>query len=100
MEEYFKNKKGFLWLFIWEMLCMFSNKPSFFASKRWERFAAYSICMWMVVGYVSRKWSELTATEVVSIGIFLLTYSAWNAVQLRKDQNQNLSNSANTTTPQ
>lgn len=86
MEEYFKDKKGFGWVFLYEILCMFGNKPSFFSSKRYERFVMFVIAMWLVIGYVLRKWNDLTVDNVLMIGGFLLGFGAWNAVQLRKDK--------------
>ena len=68
---------------------MFSNKPSLFASKRFERFTMFSLAMWVIVGFVLRKWSELNTEGVLAIAGFLLGFGAWNAVQLRKDQKQN-----------
>lgn len=89
MEEYLKNKTGFWWLLLYEILCMFSNRPSFFASKRFERFVMFGIAMWMVMGYVIRKWEDLTVDNVLMLGGFLLGFGAWNAIQLRKDQQAN-----------
>lgn len=50
----------------------------------------FSVCMWMFIGYVIRKWYELSVDNVLMLGGFLLGFGAWNAVQIRKDQKQNL----------
>lgn len=88
MKEYFKDKKGFLWILIYELLCTLSNEPSFFASKRLERLVMFWVCIWVVIGFVIRKWNDLTYDQMLCIAGFLIGYSAWNAVQIRKDQKE------------
>lgn len=86
MEDYFKDKKGFWWMLLSEITYMFSNKQGLFSSKRVERFVMFTIAMWLIVGYVIRKWNELSVDNVLMLGGFLLGFGAWNAVQLRKDK--------------
>lgn len=97
LEKYFENKNGFWQVLFWEILCMFSNKPSFFSSKRFERFIMFDIAMWMIIGYTIRKWAELSVEDVLMLSGLLLGGSAWNATQIRKDQKDAAPN--NTTPP-
>lgn len=74
---------------LYEGLCMFSNKPSFFASKRWERFVMFWIAMWVMIGYVTRNWYSMEISEVEIIAGTLLTGGIVNAMMIRKDQQAN-----------
>lgn len=89
MEEYFKNKKGFLYRFAWEIILTLSNKPSLFSAKRCERFVMFNIAMWTIIGYVKRNWLTMGVGEISAITAILLAGGAFNAVQVRKDQQMN-----------
>lgn len=99
MENYFKDKKGLFWRALYEVILMFSNKPSLFSSKRFERFVMFNIAMWTVVGYVSRNWSKMDVSEVSVITGILLAGGAWNAVQIRKDTTLDKSTTNGNTSP-
>lgn len=88
MEDFFKDKKGFWWALLYELLLTFSSKPSFFAAKRIERNIMFNIAMWIIVGYVIRRWYELTTDQILMIVGLLLAGGAFNAVQIRKDLKQ------------
>lgn len=90
LTAYFANKDGFWCSLIYELLCTFSNKPSFFASKRIERFKMFNVFIWMIIGYVIRNWYELTVAEVIELSLLLIANGAWNTVQIRKDQKMQL----------
>lgn len=68
-----------------ELIKTFSNDPCFFSSKRLERFALFNTALFIVIGYVSRKWDSLGTDDVLMIAGMLLAGGAWNAVQIRKD---------------
>ncbi len=97
MKEYFKNKTGFWPILLYEIISMWSNEKSFFASKRFERFFMFLICMWLIVGYIVRKWTDLSVEEVLMLAGFLMGFSAWNATQLRKDTELKNTNEDNKT---
>jgi hypothetical protein len=86
MEQYLESKSGFWWLLFKEILYTYSNKPSFFASKRIERSVMFNIAMWIVVGYTIRNWSAMTTTDVSVLTGILLVGGGFNAVQIRRDQ--------------
>lgn len=81
---YQKIADGLHWIGF-EAIKTLSNQPSFFASKRIERFVMFNIAMWTIVGFVSRKWDEMTVEQVSIITGILLAGGAWNAIQIRKD---------------
>ena len=72
----------------YELLKTFSNEPSFFSSKRLERFAMFNSALFIIIGYVSRKWSLLSTEDVLMIAGMLFAGGAWNAVQIRKDMKE------------
>jgi len=86
LEKYFEAKDGFWWAVLYEVLSMFSNKTSFFSSKRFERFVMFNIAMWTIIGYVSRNWETMEIGTITAITGILLVGGAWNATQIRKDQ--------------
>lgn len=86
LKDYFKTKNGFWWALAWEFILMFSNEPSLFASKRFERFIMFWIAMWTIMGYVKRNWLVMGIGEISAITGILLFGAAWNATQIRKDQ--------------
>jgi hypothetical protein len=86
IEEWFKNKKkNFFISLVYEIVCTFSNKPSFFASKRIERFVMFNVAIWMIIGYTVRNWANIEVTELIAMTGMLFAGGAWNAVQIRKD---------------
>ncbi len=88
MEE--KKKFWQIWYnniawFICELVATFSNKPSYFASKRLERFALFVLAYSIIIGYVKRHWGDMTLEHVLMLFTALVLNSAWNGVQIRKD---------------
>jgi len=76
--------------FVCELVMTFSNKPSFFASKRIERFALFVLVYGIIVGFVKRNWDKLTTDQMLMIVGTLLVAGGWNTVQIRKDRQADL----------
>ena len=81
---YYRAWDGLKW-FGWEVMLMFSNRASFFSSKRWERFAMFSTGMLIIICYVQKRWHVLTPNEIMAISGMLFTGGIINAVQIRRD---------------
>ena len=100
MKKYLEGKSGFWWLFLKEIILMFSNEKSLLSSKRAERFVMFNIAMWTIIGYVKRNWDTITVDQLSIITGILLVGGAWNAVQIRKDQTMTIPDSKITDTAQ
>ena len=75
---------------IWEWIQTFSNKPSFFASKRIERFAVFALMLLCSIYFLIKgiyNW-ELSATDLIIVVGGWLGYAGYNTYQLRKDKSK------------
>lgn len=86
MKDFFKDKKTFGWVLFYEIILTLSGEPSFFSVKRLERTCMFTIAMWLIVGFILRNWTSISTEQSLTIAGFLLSFGAWNTVQLRKDK--------------
>ncbi len=84
-DKWYHKIAGSIRWFGFEVIKTLSNEPSFFASKRLERFVMFNIAMWTIIGFVKRNWDTMTVEQVSIITGILLVGGAWNATQIRKD---------------
>lgn len=89
MKAWFKIVLGKIDWFITELVATLSNKPSFLSSKRLERLTMFALGMSIIIGYVKRHWYDMTVEQVLMLFGALVVNSAWNTVQIRKDQKTN-----------
>jgi hypothetical protein len=71
-----------------EVLNTFSNKNSFFSSKRIERFLIFSLMLSLTVFFVIKSIISCTlgATDFIIIIGTWLGYGGWNTTQISKDK--------------
>lgn len=71
-----------------EILNTFSNKKSFFSSKRIERFLIFSLMISLTVLFVVKSiiTCALGATDFIIIIGTWLGYGGWNTTQISKDK--------------
>jgi hypothetical protein len=74
--------------FLSEWLSTFSNKKSFFSSKRIERFSIFTVMLIMTIIFVGKAMvaCTLSATDFMIIVGTWLGYGGWNTTQISKDK--------------
>lgn len=74
-----------------ELVKTFSNQPSFYSSKRFERFTIFNVFLWITIIFVLWETyrNELTATELCwFLGVWL-GYAGYNtAINFREKKNK------------
>lgn len=84
-----------------EVLNTFSNKKSFFSSKRLERFLIFSLMLSLTVFFVVKSIITCTlgATDFIIIVGTWLGYGGFNTIQIKKDvkEDNNINNEETTT---
>jgi len=73
-----------------ELLHTFSNKPSFFSSKRFERFAVFASMLaatnlYLVI-HILR--CDLSAGDLMIVVVGWLGYAGFTTVQIKKDKHE------------
>jgi hypothetical protein len=82
-----QRAQEFLKKYVYEWLLTFSNKPSFFSSKRLERAFLINTALILICFYVYHTRNELTAFEFMVIITPLFGYAGFNTVRISKDSN-------------
>lgn len=71
--------------FLVELVCTFSDKPSFFSRKRIESFILFTNGMALLDFYYIKQYSQLKTPEVLAIFAANMGYAGWQVTQIRKD---------------
>jgi hypothetical protein len=69
-----------------ELILTFSNKKSFFSSKRIERFIVFNVFLVLTVIYVVRNIEDLDSFGFIQIVGLWLAYGGYNSLMNLKDR--------------
>ena len=69
-----------------ELILTFSNKKSFFSSKRIERFIVFNVFLVLTVIYVVRNIEDLDSFAFIQIVGLWLAYGGYNSLMNLKDR--------------
>lgn len=72
--------------FIDEFLLTFSNRPSFFSSKKIERFIVFGVFLGITIAYITMHIKDLDAIDFVTVIGVWLGYGGFNSVMTLKDK--------------
>lgn len=72
--------------FICQLVLTFSNKPSFFASKRLERSVLFNASVSIICFFIFYRRASIAATEVMGFVILMGTWAGFNVNALQKEK--------------
>lgn len=78
----------------YEFLATFSNRKSFFSSKKIERFITFITFLILSVIYITKNINSLSATDFIQIVGLWLAYGGYNSYQILKDKKADQNESA------
>lgn len=73
------------WLF-WQIVATYSNKPSYFASKRIERSMLFMAALGIICCYIYYSRATISATEVMGFVVLMGTWAGFNVKQLAAEK--------------
>lgn len=69
-----------------EFVATFSNRKSFFSSKKIERFITFITFLTLSIIYISMNIKSLSATEFIEVVGLWLAYGGYNSFQIHRDK--------------
>lgn len=81
----FESFKALYWL-VWEWLKTYSNKPSFFASKRIERSLFIVTGVTLICYYVYHRINDLSPEGLLIIVAPLFAYAGFNLIHTQREK--------------
>jgi hypothetical protein len=79
-----------------EWIKTYSNKPSFFASKRIERSLVFLAMIAITIWYLEEHLQTISATDLCFVIGTWLGYAGWNTHVLRKEKKEEATNEIDT----
>lgn len=79
-----------------ELINTFSNKSSFFSSKRLERFAIIAVALSANIVYLYFHVKTMSAMDFLLLNAALFTYAGFNTKQIQQDEKNNTTNNTDT----
>jgi hypothetical protein len=86
MKEKQQNKPDDKINYFKELILTFSNKKSFFSSKRIERFIVFNVFLVLTVVYVVRNIEDLDSFGFIQIVGLWLAYGGYNSLMNLRDR--------------
>ena len=86
MKEKQQNKPDDKINYFKELILTFSNKKSFFSSKRIERFIVFNVFLVLTVIYVVKKIDDLDSFGFIQIVGLWLAYGGYNSLMNLRDR--------------
>jgi len=96
-KELRKTRWGQIKWFFSEMIKMFSNKPSYFSSKRWERWTAFVTGESFLIIYFAYHFKTITYLECLALAGAAFTVAGINMHATQKEKRFNKPNNTDDT---